>query len=138
LVIHQAKNKKIFIDNRLSDNDVVVADKQMVSVILRNLVTNAVKFTPDSGTIEIYSSNNDDGTVEISVKDSGIGMDEDQLNNLFKEDKAVSSEGTSREKGTGLGLLLVKEFVDKLNGSISVKSQINHGTTFTFKLEKAA
>ena len=101
----------------------------MLKSILRNLITNAIKFTHQNGKIELSSAVHDH-QVEISIKDNGIGMDELTRDQLFRLDVNHSTPGTNDEKGTGLGLLLIKEFVQKHNGNIFVESEPGHGSTF--------
>ncbi|SDB60518.1 PAS domain S-box-containing protein [Desulfonatronum thiosulfatophilum] len=111
----------------------ILADKSMLNTILRNLFTNAVKFSNVSGEVRVCAVQND-SFVEISVKDDGIGMDQQSLSNLLKLDKMHSRKGTGGEKGTGLGLLLCKEFIEKHDGNIWVNSKVDKGTTIYFTL----
>ena len=127
------KNIRIEFDN--SQPMTVFADKDMVDTITRNLISNAIKFTNREGKIVIETS--DVGNfVKISVKDTGIGMTEEDRNNLFRLDISKSSSGTEQESGTGLGLIICKEFVEKNNGSIFVESTVGQGSTFHFTLPK--
>lgn len=100
---------------------------------MRNLLQNAVKFTPRSGSVKIGCRLVDD-VVEISVTDTGIGMPAEKLNDLFSPGTKVSTRGTEGESGTGLGLILCKEFIKKHGGRIWVESRIGAGTTFYFTL----
>jgi|GEM_PF-5918966 len=111
----------------------VIADENMVEFILRNLLANAIKFTHPKNEIEISLYKKDD-FVEISIKDYGVGMTPEECTNLFDFKKQVSKKGTSSETGTGLGLILCKEFVEKNNGEIKVKSEYEKGSTFIFTL----
>ncbi|GAB6057593.1 sensor histidine kinase [Desulfonatronum parangueonense] len=117
----------------ISENVSVLADKHMLNTILRNLLTNAVKFSNSSGQVRVRALL-DESVVQISVKDDGIGIDRQTLTNLLKLDKMRSRKGTSGEKGTGLGLLLCKEFIEKHEGKIWVDSKVNKGTTIYFTL----
>ncbi|MGC4035030.1 MAG: HAMP domain-containing sensor histidine kinase [Chitinophagaceae bacterium] len=126
-----AKAKRIDIKNNFSKPVYVYADRDMINLVLRNLISNAIKFTPEKGRISIQASNNN-GQVKISVEDNGIGMNEETLDKLFKE--FYTSNGTSNESGTGLGLMLCKEFLAKNDGTISVASQEGKGSNFTFTL----
>lgn len=126
-----SKNISILIE--LADAPEIVADAHMVDTILRNLITNAIKFTPQDGDIEIRTVTHKD-KIEISVIDTGAGMTEEQLANLFKPVKTRSISGTVNEKGTGLGLLLCKEFIDRHNGDIRVGSTPGKGSVFTISL----
>jgi len=103
----------------------------MINTVLRNLVSNAIKFTPIGGNITINSEITD-GFVKISVSDTGIGISEENLNKLFTLDQQITTIGTNQEKGTGLGLIICKEFIEKHNGIISVESKIGKGSTFSF------
>jgi signal transduction histidine kinase len=126
----QQKNIEL-IDN--SENFEVFADINMLTSILRNLVSNAVKFTKEGGNILIYTKNQG-RMIEISVADNGIGMDENNLKKLFQLDENYTTRGTNNETGSGLGLILVKEFVEKNKGKISVTSDPEKGSTFTFSI----
>lgn len=100
---------------------------------MRNLLGNAIKFTPNNGKITISVSKKVDH-VEISVKDTGVGINIDKIKDLFRVDKRVSTIGTDNEKGTGLGLVLCKELINKNGGTISVESVENNGSRFYFTL----
>ncbi|GAB6058389.1 PAS domain-containing sensor histidine kinase [Desulfonatronum parangueonense] len=110
----------------------VLADKSMLNTILRNLFTNAIKFS-NSGTVRVRAVR-DDSFVTISVKDEGIGMDQEALSSLLRLDKMRSRKGTGGEKGTGLGLLLCKELIDKQGGKLWANSKAGKGTTIYFTL----
>jgi signal transduction histidine kinase len=114
----------------------VYADYEMVKFIFRNLIHNAIKFTPDYGFVNI-SSEKKDGVLRIMVKDSGIGISEDKMGKLFEMTEVMNTKGTNDESGTGLGLYLTKEMVLKNDGSINVESAIGKGTTFTIKLPQS-
>ena len=130
-----AKQKSIQFINKVSDNSVVTADIPMLNTVLRNLISNAVKFTPREGKIEIGASfNTGDNCMEIYIKDSGIGMNDDTIIKLFKMDKKATRPGTEGEPSTGLGLLLCKEFVERHGGKIRVESEEGKGSTFYFTL----
>lgn len=107
----------------------IFADKAMISTILRNLISNGIKFTNANGKITIAAKKLDNG-VEISVQDTGIGMDQTELNKLFRLDVNHSTPGTNHETGTGLGLLLCKEFIDMHKGTIDVQSEKGQGSVF--------
>jgi signal transduction histidine kinase len=100
---------------------------------LRNLISNAIKFTPTGGTILVKARQQND-FISISVIDSGIGMTKEQVEALFNIEKTYTTNGTNGEKGSGLGLVLCKEFVERNNGTITVESQIGKGSTFSFTL----
>ncbi len=132
-----ASNKNINITSDLDYDIFVYADLYMVKTILRNLINNAIKFTRNSGSI-IVSARMNRSFVETSVEDTGIGISSKDLVNLFKLDVKFRNFGTNHETGSGLGLLLCKEFIEKNGGEIFVKSQINKGSNFCFTLPKAS
>jgi PAS domain S-box-containing protein len=133
LLKQTAAKKGISLINEVDEVINIEADEDMTDTIFRNLITNAIKFTPDGGSIKINAL--PEGSMAlINVIDSGVGMDEDTKSKLFRLDVNHSSLGTSQEKGTGLGLILCKEFVEKHNGKIWVESSKGEGTTFTFTL----
>lgn len=108
-------------------------DKSMIEAILRNLISNAIKFTPNKGKIKIYGVENDAECI-VSIADSGIGISELDQSKLFKIDSSYSTPGTNNEGGTGLGLILCKDFIDYHQGRIWVESEVGLGTTFSFSI----
>jgi signal transduction histidine kinase len=134
---HQAKLKHIKLFAEKDGNINVFADYQMIDTVLRNLISNSIKFTQPGGKIEIFAKINNH-EAEVSVKDNGVGIDEKTKRILFKIDSNIKSTGTSGEKGTGLGLLLCKEFVEKNKGHISIESTPGKGSTFTFTIPLSA
>jgi signal transduction histidine kinase len=128
-----AKGKNIELKSSFSDNLTIIADKNMIKTILRNLISNAIKFTHKNGKVEVKAMaiNNQ---VEISVSDSGIGMTKEIIAKLFRIDANQSTPGTENEKGTGLGLVLCKEFIEKHGGKIWVESESGKGSTFKFSI----
>lgn len=135
VVKHIAVEKNISISNRVESGNIVYADLNMLRSILQNLIMNAVKFTPNGGQVIITSANKN-GFVEVSVKDNGIGINLEKSHDLFGFISLFTSEGTSGEKGTGLGLPLCKEFIEKIGGKIRVESELGKGSKFTFTLRK--
>ncbi len=133
LVKISAGNKNITLDSIVPGDIQVYADKNMINTVIRNLLLNAVKFTRNGGRI-ILSAQNVGSIAEISVTDNGIGINEEHLTKLFTIDCNVVSYGTEGEQGTGLGLILCKEFVDKNAGAIRVESKLGVGSTFTVSL----
>ncbi|MBF0233980.1 MAG: HAMP domain-containing histidine kinase, partial [Desulfamplus sp.] len=129
-----ASNKNITLIYDASQSIYAIADYDMILTVVRNLMANAIKFTYPDGKITISCVASDDKIV-ISVKDSGVGITEEDRCNLFKLN-TVSKPGTSKEKGSGLGLVLCKEFVEKNCGEIWVKSELNKGSEFFFSLPK--
>jgi signal transduction histidine kinase len=137
-VIASMKNfsfqKKISINYNTENDFKVFADKKMVSSILMNLISNAIKYSYQDSIVTIDLSQKDDKFVSVQIIDSGVGMSEKKLKELFDVESNASLEGTLKEKGTGLGLLIVKEMVTKNNGEIIVQSTENIGSTFEFTL----
>jgi signal transduction histidine kinase len=123
--------KKIKISNLIRNGLIVSADKNMIKTVFRNLISNAVKFTNKGGEVIIDQLNEGTGGfVSVSVQDNGIGMTEEQIKDLFLIDKTVSTLGTEDEKGSGLGLILCKEFIEKHGGKIRVESKEAKGSSF--------
>ena len=133
LMVEKANSKMIAIINYIPDNMIIVADKNMLETIFRNLVSNALKFTPVNGKIEIMATLHVN-RYEISVKDTGVGIKNEDVGKIFEIGSGFSTRGTENEKGTGLGLLLCKEFVEKHHGKIWVESEEGKGSTFTFSI----
>lgn len=128
-----AANKEIKIYYKAEEDIFVYSDKNMFNTILRNLLSNAVKFTYKSGKVAVTTTRTNDEVV-VSVKDSGIGIPEEKIKELFKIDTRNSNPGTENEQGTGLGLKLSKEFVEKLGGRIWVECIENRGSEFRFSI----
>jgi signal transduction histidine kinase len=136
LVSHQAGSKNIQINNEVGDQPLVWGDKNMTATVLRNLLTNAVKFTPEKGIITI-SSQQKEKMLEISVQDTGVGISDEDLPRLFNLHQKLSKEGTNKEKGTGLGLIICKDFVEKQGGTLQVESRHGKGSVFRFTIPLA-
>jgi two-component system sensor histidine kinase/response regulator len=130
-----AITKKIKLINDIQSNVFVHADQNMLRSIMQNLISNGIKFTKIGGTIKI-SSKEKNNLVEIEIADSGIGIELKDIAKLFRIDSQFSSLGTANEEGTGLGLILTKELVEKNKGQIWVKSTVKKGTSFFFTLPK--
>lgn len=124
--------KNIRINFYIDSDQEVYADKNMIQLVIRNLVSNAIKFTPAGGTVEISVSVPHNGFVLLSVKDTGIGIPPAMLKNLFSLTSDAKRPGTGGEKSTGLGLILCKEYVEKNGGTISVESEEGKGSVFSF------
>lgn len=132
-----AREKHISLElNILNDSYEIFGDENMLSAVLRNLINNAIKFTRPEGKITISCSINSDNLIEIKVSDTGIGIKEEKLEKLFNIDRQMKSTGTAGESGTGLGLIISKEFIDMHQGNIQVESKFGEGTTFTVQLKK--
>lgn len=134
LVRSSADNKHISLFSDFSRDVIVKADKNMLSTILRNLLTNAIKFTPNGGSVTVSSRINHK-KVTVSVIDTGVGMTAEELNKLFKLDGGLKTEGTANESGTGLGLILCQEFMSLHKSKIIAESTPGKGSTFSFSLD---
>nr|MDA3861732.1 GAF domain-containing sensor histidine kinase [Melioribacteraceae bacterium] len=130
LVNKSAEKKGIFLSNNVNVDIIVNADEDMLNTIVRNLLTNAIKFTTKNGQISVESISNNE-MVEVQIKDSGVGMNNETVTKLFKLEDTQSTSGTENETGTGLGLILCKEFVEMNGGKIWVQSEIGKGSTFS-------
>lgn len=130
----QAENKKIYLETKVIEPVYCFADRDMVNLVLRNLLSNAIKFTPEQGRVMVGAAERNN-EVEIFVQDNGVGMTEENIQQLFS-DVFYTTKGTHSESGTGLGLKLCKEFLEKNGGQISVQSVPGLGTTFSFTLPR--
>ena len=131
----QASNKNIEIKSDLKEHCEVFADVNMIETILRNLLSNAIKFTNINGKINI-SIQNDDKNCIVSIKDSGIGISKEDIDGLFNLEIKNTRLGTDNETGTGLGLIICKDFIDKHKGEIWVESELGKGSNFKFSLPR--
>ena len=132
-----ALNKSIELLNKVERKHYVYADAYMLETVIRSLISNAIKFTPRNGKVVIGLADNheqDKEFVEIYVEDTGVGISEECLNNLFRIDKNTSTCGTENEKGSGLGLILCKEFVERHGGKIRAQSTAGKGSKFSFTI----
>lgn len=133
--------KNIQYIEEIEEDLLVLGDKNMMRTILINLIQNSVKFTNEEGRIQVVARKNNNQQVEISVSDNGIGMSEEIKEKLFTIDRSIVKPGTNAEKGTGLGLLLCKDFIEKQGGTIKVESEEGKGSRFTITfpgIEEAA
>ncbi|HYX06527.1 MAG TPA: HAMP domain-containing sensor histidine kinase [Bacteroidales bacterium] len=133
IVEQDALNKEVKISYQIDPKLEVMADQNMLRTIMRNLLTNAVKFSYPGGEVKVKSSL-EDGYLLISVQDNGTGISKDDIGKLFRIDEKYTSKGTANEEGSGLGLVLCKEFVEKHGGKIWVESDKGKGSNFTFEL----
>lgn len=131
-----ARNKGISVACSMEDSLSIIGDKNQLEFVIRNLVNNAIKFTPKEGTVSLLGKSINDSDVEISISDSGVGMPKEVVANLFSIGSKQSTTGTGGEKGTGLGLMLSYEFLKKNGGKISVESAEGKGTTFRVALKR--
>ncbi len=136
LVRPGARQKEISLEAEVPEGLKVMADKAMASTVMRNILSNAVKYTRRKGRISVHAEK-DKAMIRVSVKDDGLGMDEKTLSRLFTEDKKSSVKGTEGERGTGLGLLLCREFIEKHGGRIWAESTPGQGSAFMFTLQEA-
>lgn len=131
------ENKRIKININIDKDSIVFVDENMITTVIRNLISNAIKFSHPEGIISIRSIKKNE-IIELLIIDNGIGIKKEDQNRLFRIDQNVTSLGTSEERGTGLGLILCKEFVEKNGGEIWVESELNKGSSFIFTLPKKA
>ena len=129
----QAKSKHIDVVNEVYDSTTIFADKDMLSAILRNLISNAIKFTHEGGAIKIAAKNHASDTL-IAITDTGVGIPKEKIPKIFNLSQDAKTLGTNRENGTGLGLILCKEFVEKHGGKIQVDSEVGFGSVFSFTI----
>lgn len=132
-----AEKKKIKLSSEISDEQTVYIDKNVGRLVIRNLINNAIKFTHENGTVSV-SADRKNRRVEISVKDNGLGMAAEHVKMLFELRTGKTTQGTAKEKGTGLGLVLCKELIEKSNGTISVESEPGEGSTFKISVPASA
>ncbi|MDO9254379.1 MAG: ATP-binding protein [Bacteroidales bacterium] len=135
VLTESAKAKNIAIISKVPGTISVYADNQMLESVIRNLVSNAIKFTPKGGQIEISASESGLNTVVVSVKDDGIGMNANILEKLFRLSAKINRKGTEGELSSGLGLILCKELIEKHGGKIWAESEENMGSTFYFTIK---
>ncbi len=129
----KANFKNIKIKTQCEEDIYVFVDKKMITAVIRNILYNAVKFTEKNGKIDI-SCRNEQNFVKISITDTGVGMEEKFIKEMFSKTINLSSKGTDNEKGTGLGLAICKQFIKENKGSISVESKLKEGSTFVIRL----
>jgi PAS domain S-box-containing protein len=135
LTVDFAEQKNIKLITEIPSYALTFIDKTMINSVLRNLIANAIKFSFPGSDVKI-TLKSEKNEFKISVKDKGVGISPDNINKLFRIDESITTKGTRNETGTGLGLLLCKEFVEKNNGKISVSSDQGNGTVFLFTLPK--
>jgi len=128
-----AAQKSIVIVNETNEEVMITADEKMLGAVIRNLISNAIKFTPKEGKVKVVAKMVPDH-VEVSISDTGVGMDKETIEKLFNIENNYNTRGTENEKGTGLGLLLCKEFVEKHEGNIRVESTEGKGSKFIFTI----
>ncbi len=129
------QSKNISISIQIPNDTLLYADRNMLMTVFRNLISNAIKFTPEGKSIEIISIEMDNHH-QIEIKDQGIGMDADRISKLFDKTEYTSTYGTNGEKGNGIGLLLCKDFIERNGGTLNVESEIDKGSAFIFSIPK--
>ena len=134
LLSDTARKKDIDLSYSIPDSCEIYADSNMLETVIRNILSNAIKFTPKGGKIILLAKVDDDKSVTISTKDSGIGMSPDMVNNLFQLADQTNRRGTENEPSSGLGLLLCKEFVERHGGELWVESEEGKGSLFSFTI----
>jgi len=130
LLKRQAENKKIKLNTTIQDSLTAIADPEAINLVLRNLVSNAIKFSPECAAIEI-GARTENNMVAVYVRDQGRGMDEQTISSILKENY-FSTEGTSKEQGTGLGLMICRDYLKRNNGFMKIESKPGSGSCFTF------
>lgn len=129
----KAENKGVKLTSNVDIGMYALIDKNMIKTVIRNLISNAIKYTPKGGQVGIKASKKDE-FIYVTVFDTGVGIQKENLDKIFKIDSSISTQGTDDETGTGLGLILSREFVEKNRGEISVNSEEEKGSEFTIKL----
>lgn len=129
-----AVQKEIILSNQTSDDLSFYADTHMIATVVRNLLTNAVKFTPKNGRVTVKSENAVNEKVIIAVEDTGVGIKEEDIVKIFDISAGFTTPGTDNEKGNGFGMILCKEFVEKNNGNMKIESEPGKGTKISFEL----
>jgi signal transduction histidine kinase len=135
LFAHTASKKDIKLISNYQDGLIVNGDRNMINAVVRNLLNNGLKFTATGKSVEV-GTNDHPEEVEVYIKDQGVGISEEDQQKLFRIDKKVKTTGTAGEKGTGLGLIICKEFIEKNSGRIKVNSRPGEGSTFSFTIPK--
>jgi signal transduction histidine kinase len=130
------QTKEIEVQNNVQSDSELVGDREMMKIVFRNLISNAIKFTPSQGTIQL-SSYADDNFLYMIIKDSGIGMNKDTLQKVNAR-QYYSSKGTSNEKGSGFGLILCRDLIQKHQGELMIESEPGRGSTFVIKFPSQA
>lgn len=129
-----AQSSKVVLVNNIEEEIEVSADPNLLNTVFRNLLSNAVKFSENGGQVEICSKSLNRKFIEVSIKDQGIGIAQEDIPKLFRIDESTKLIGNSTKKGTGFGLILCKEFIEKQGGKVKVESELGVGTTFSFTL----
>lgn len=136
LLSSSSQQKALSMENLVEEDLYIWADRNTIKTVLRNLISNAVKYTPAGGYVRVYNHHMN-GQVEVFVEDNGVGISPENLSKLFRIDTNYTTKGTDEEGGTGLGLILCKEFVEKNGGELKVESVLESGSTFSFTVNRA-
>lgn len=134
IATNAAQQKNIELTTLIEDDLIILADRNHISLIIRNLVNNAIKFTPKNGKVVIEASKQTNGKVKLCVDDNGVGMTQDEIAKLFNVEKTYTQLGTENEKGSGLGLMFVKEYIQNLGGNFTITSTKGKGSRFCVTL----
>lgn len=135
-VIGVSVKKKIEIINDVKENTIISADRNMIYSVIQNLIANALKFTEPGGLVKIYISDLTEEVYTVTVKDTGIGISPADMKKIFRIDEHFTTRGTNEEKGTGLGLILCKELIERNGGNICVDSVLGEGSSFIFTVKR--
>ncbi len=133
----EINDKHVHFFNKVPEHTMAEADRNMTDLVIRNLVSNSMKFTDEGGMVEVLAEELDDQFLMIAIRDNGIGMTDEEAAHLFDNSSLYSTRGTANERGTGLGLKLCQEFVERMGGKIWVESEKGTGSTFKFTVKKA-
>ena len=136
VLTESARKKQIGISVVIAEELNVFADEHMLETVVRNLVSNAIKFTNNKGKISVTADYKDDNSIEVKISDTGIGITTELKNKLFMINEKTSRNGTAGELSSGLGLLLCKEFIEQCGGKIWVESEVGMGSTFSFSIKQ--
>jgi len=134
IISFNAQNNQIELINEIEEHTRAFADPNLLNTVLRNLISNAVKFSTKGGQVLIKAKKSSNDKIYISIRDQGIGIAKEDINKLFRIDVSTKTIGESTEKGTGFGLILCKDFIEKQGGNIDVESILGKGSTFSFSL----
>jgi signal transduction histidine kinase len=134
LIQKNAEDKGVQLQTEISNPCMITADAEMIATVLRNLLSNAVKFTPKGGTVQLDVERSRNAAYTISISDTGIGMSQQQISELFSLDTLHSHKGTGGEEGSGLGLIICKEFLEKHNSTLHIESEEGNGSRVWFEI----
>ena len=129
-------DKSITFENLVSKNIFIFVDLDSLKIVLRNLLDNAIKFSNENGKISFYSSENNPETCQLVIEDTGLGMDEETIAAILKDDELLAKKGKSEVIGTGLGMQLCKQMIKKNSGTLAIESEVNKGTKMILSFPK--